>query len=233
MLKAAATGFMRIFEETARKKKSFDVALSGGVTAKEFFSFLVSEIRGHKNLDQIRFFFSDERVVPLESEESNAGNALRNLLDPLSIARRQFFPMYDAKNSSQVCALLYEKLLAKNLAVDKAGLPCFDLLYLGIGLDGHIASLFPNSPLVDAATNHQGYVSVANMPGVLYERITLMPKVINAAKHIHVMAFGAKKAPVIKSILIGPYTPNLFPAQLVLRQTLSQVVLFLGDMGEL
>jgi 6-phosphogluconolactonase len=233
MFSAAANSFMQIFECTLHYKEYFDVALSGGSTAKEFFCVLVKRIHGHKNLGQIRFFFSDERVVRLESEDSNAGNALRLLFNPLSISCRQFFPMYDEKNSAQVCALIYENLLRKHLHINSQGLPRFDLLYLGIGIDGHIASLFPHSPLVDMITSHRSYVNVAYTQGVAHERITLMPIVINAAKHLHAMAMGSEKVPVIQNILNGPYVPSLLPAQLVLKQAASQVVLFLAEMGEL
>ncbi len=172
-------------------------------------------------------------MVPLNSEESNAGNALRLLLSPLNINSEQFFPMYDGKNGEETSALLYESLLCKLLDVNSQGLPCFDLLYLGIGIDGHIASLFPHSPLIDMAINHQNYVSTAHAQGVVQERITLMPKIINAAKHVHVLAMGREKASVVEDVLNGPYAPSRLPAQLVLRAMVSDVSLFLAGMGEL
>jgi 6-phosphogluconolactonase/glucosamine-6-phosphate isomerase/deaminase len=98
MFEQAAQDFHTLFDGVMAKKQYFDVALSGGATAKAFFGFLINQIMSHKHLARLRFFFSDERVVDLESYDSNAGNAFRLLIEPLAINNDQFFPMYDGKN---------------------------------------------------------------------------------------------------------------------------------------
>lgn len=213
----AAHDFLAELERVAEVKPYFDVALSGGETAKEFFSFLVPIAMYHPLLKRIRFFFGDERALPLDSKNSNAGNAWRLLLEPLGIDKSQFFPMFDEKLDAQTCAENYQKLLLNSLA-QKQGVFCFDLLYLGLGLDGHIASLFPQSPLL----NKDALVTATTEPGIEYERITLMPKAIKAAKKICLLATGAKKIALIDEIRA---LKGLYPAELIFEPELSVQVL--------
>src|SRR5580704_6920827 len=124
MMQIAAHDFLAELEQVLEKKPFFDVALSGGQTAKDFFNYLVPIAMYHQLLKKIRFFFSDERAVPLDSPESNAGNAWRLLLEPLGIDKSQFFPMYDPNFSGNQNAENYQKLLEENLTLKK-NIPCF------------------------------------------------------------------------------------------------------------
>lgn len=228
----AASDFLRLLDVTLEHKPHFDVALSGGSTAKEFFRILAHTASGHRNIERIRFFFSDERVVPLANVDSNAGSALRLLLEPLSIDVSNFFPMYDGTRSAELSASSYENLLRNSLANDNSGLPVFDLIYLGLGQDGHTASLFPHSHLIRNIDNDKRLVVVTSEPHIAYERITLMPRLINNSKNICIMATGESKAKVVDNIINGPLMPESLPAQLVLRNVSGQVTLMTAKMGD-
>jgi 6-phosphogluconolactonase len=220
MLHIAAHDFLAELEAVCEKKPFFDVALSGGSTAKEFFQSLVPIAKDHPKLKNIRFFFSDERAVPLESPHSNAGNAWQ-LLKPLGIKREQFFPMYE-QGKALDAAKKYQELLLNKLDLLN-GVPSFDLLYLGLGLDGHIASLFPNSPLLKGAKE---LVCETSEPGIEFERITLMPKMLHAAKKVCLLAIGEKKMALIDQMMAEG--SNELPAQLILRKPKNLVTVLLA-----
>jgi 6-phosphogluconolactonase len=207
----AAKDFLHRAQETLAHKEFFDVALAGGTTAQGFFNVLAREACKISYLNKIRFFFSDERAVALSSPESNAGNAWAKLLLPLGVSANNFFPMFDNSCSVVEAAHNYEQML-KSLNIYN-----FDIIYLGLGLDGHTASLFPQSDLVMQRDYQAGLVAATAENFAGFRRITFMPALINAAKNICVMSTGVNKIPVIERILFGPLVPQELPAQLVLR----------------
>ena len=227
LFERAARDFLLFFDETLAKKQFFNIALSGGTTAKSFFGFLINELVNHAHLSRIRFFFSDERVVDSESPDSNAGNAKRLLLSPLGIDDNQILPMYDGKSHPEACAKEYENLIKTMVPADLNGVPVLDLIYLGIGQDGHTASLFPHNDLLKDA--HR-LVRSTKETGFPYDRITMMPRLINAATHIYVLAYGPGKAQVLNDIVNGPELPHALPAQLIIRNSASNVVLLTADL---
>lgn len=105
----------------------------------------------------------------------------------------------------------------------------FDLLYLGIGQDGHTASLFPHSTLVTNSDSDPRLVAASSEEQAGFRRITFMPKLIKAAKNICVMTIGQAKLPVISDIIDGPLDPEKLPAQLVLRSVHNQVNLLMAE----
>lgn len=213
----AADNFISLACQTLVHKSYFDVALSGGTTAQGLFKALSHKAQALSFMHQVRFFVSDERMVDLSSLESNAGNLWRGLLLPLGLKRENFFPPYDASDHSlEHCAAAYESLLKNLLDLSSEQVPIFDLLYLGIGQDGHTASLFPGSPLVNNIEFNELLVA-ASEEQARTRRITFMPKLINAARNICVMAVGEAKAQVISDIMLGPLMPQKLPAQFVLR----------------
>lgn len=225
----AATNFLRMLDETVQRKDFFDVALSGGTTAKDFFHSLALLGARHVNLSKIRFFFSDERVAPLKSADSNAGQAWSLLLEPLGISESQFFPMYDEKNSADTCARNYEVLLSTLLVKDYDDTPVFDALYLGIGLDGHTASLFPHSAVLSKDLANRVTCAVHEQ-SLAHERITLMPKTIAAARHVCILATGAPKGKLIETLVHGAFEPDTYPVQLVMREPKNEVLLMATDL---
>lgn len=228
LFERAARDFLSRFDETLTKKPFFDVALLGGTTANAFFTFLINQLIGHANLSRVRFFFSDERVVEIDSTDSNAGNAKRLLLSPLGIDDTQIFPMYDGKCHPEACAKDYENLVKTLVPIDAQDVPIFDLIYLGIGQDGHTASLFPHNEILEDA--HR-LVRATKESGFPYDRITMMPRLIIAATQIYVLAYGPQKAAVINEIVNGPLLPHSLPAQLILRNEASNAILLTADLA--
>lgn len=195
-------------------KDYFDVALSGGSTAQNYFAILSKRLQGQIFLNRLRFFVSDERVVDFSSKDSNAGNAWLKLLKPLGLAKSQLFALHDQSYPPAQGALEYEKLLKELLHKE---VPVFDIIYLGVGLDGHTASIFPYSTMVKNIDADPRLVAAPEEEVAGYKRLSFMPRLINAAAHICIMAPGASKAQIINDIMTGPLDPIKLPAQLIMR----------------
>lgn len=211
----AALQFFKLGNQALNNKSFFDVALSGGSTAQQFFPYL---LKGDESiLRKTRWFFSDERVVSLDSPHSNAGQAWRILLKPLSISREYFFPPYPKEESAKEAAQSYEGLL-KTLLPAQQGVPVFDLIYLGLGLDAHTASLFPESSLVRNSDAEKALIASHRDEKLEHERITMMPKMILAAKEICLMTTGKEKAKLTEEVLNAPFQPEQMPIQLIIKK---------------
>lgn len=169
------------------------VAVSGGATYRAMFK-VWRETLGSRRAN---IFPVDERVVPFESPDSNWGAATRLLLDPLDwpTSRRCFI-----RSMSALAAEEYENLLR---SVFRSAMPRFDLVFLGVGHDGHTASLFPGSKALD---DLDSWVLSTECPGPLKERITLGLGPICGARHVIVIATGNDKRPVVEQMLKGDET---------------------------
>ena len=214
---AAAQDFSIKVRQSLAKKDYFDVALLGGSSALGLFKAINQLTIPNKH--KIRFFFSDERAVAITDDKSNAKTALSNL----NFDKNQFFCMYDENLGLELSVKAYEDLLKNNLLKDKSGVPVFDLIYLGIGTDGHTASLFPNSDLLDNKTD---LVASFAHKDILCERITLCPKIICAAKSIAFIAYGEDKKNILNNT-INNYSESFnYPAKRIIDKALNSVVLF-------
>ncbi len=196
-------------------KAFFDVALSGGSTAQNFFPYLLAG--DHTLLNKTRWFFSDERAVNLTSEHSNAGLAWRLLLDPIKLHRTQFFPIFDGAHVAPEGAVHYEALLKTHLPLNNQEVPVFDLVYLGMGQDGHTASLFPGSDLIKNIELNPALVCATKETKLEHERITMMPRLILAAKEICLLTTGKEKNSLMEKILEDNYRPEQWPVQLIIK----------------
>lgn len=191
----------------------FFVALSGGSVMKIICTKLVAE-PGRTDVDWSGWhvFWADERCVPLSSPESNYGVANRLLFRHVDIPRHQIYSLDDTLGAVEA-AEAYESILTRVFQPGAGRLPRFDLILLGIGEDGHTASLFPGSPLL--RETRRWVVPVFNAPKPPSERLTLTLPVINNARHVIFVAAGAGK----KSILSEVFRPSLhqprLPAELV------------------
>lgn len=213
----ASANFIEIGQNALAERGRFDVAFSGGSTAQEFFKTLSLDDRARDLIEGGTFFVSDDRAVDLNRNESNAGNAWRLLLKPLGAKASSFFAPYDGTTSAQEAAFAYEQTLKKHLVQNKEKVPVFDLIYLGIGEDGHTASLFPYSPLVCDTAKEAHLVQATDEAINGFLRITFMARLILSARHICIMAPGANKALIIKDLLNGPVDKERWPAQIILR----------------
>lgn len=183
------------------------VALSGGSTPKAYYDWAVQNKALHqRTLDFTHWHVSDERCVPLESPESNFGNATRGLLDPLGIPATKRHPWPVHQNPDTAAA----EYAATMRAVDKA----YDLCVLGLGDDSHTASLWPECPLI--GSGERRHFAATEWPGRGH-RLTITESGLAACRKIVVLAFGANKAKALKAVVEGGSNAKKYPAQ-VLRQ---------------
>ena len=220
---AAAEVFLRLTKQAAAEGRRFSVALSGGSTPKMLYELLASEthiFRTDVPWDNVDFFFGDERWVPHDHPDSNYKLAADFLFRPLGISEVNVYPIRTEDVDPDESAREYETTLRVVLDVRHDGeVPQLDLVFLGMGEDGHTASLFPGTPVVH---ENERLVAPVYVPKLSAFRVTLTPVTLNAAVHVLFMVTGAAKAPALREVLEGPYDPDRYPAQ-VLRNSLGQV----------
>jgi len=214
----AAERFCGLAQSAADSGDIFRVALSGGSTPKLLYRLLASdEYRDKVPWDIIQFFFGDERWIPLSHSDSNYKLANDELFTKVGVGPENIFPMPTEDLSPVQAAQLYEATLRR--AFDEEGLPLFDLIFLGMGDDGHTASLFPHTDVL-----HEGKKLVASpyVEKLESHRITLTPPILLAADRVLFMVAGESKAPALREVLQGEYNFEQYPSQL-LRNAMGQV----------
>jgi len=194
--KAVADLILAKAKEKSKLSMPFNLALSGGSTPKLLFSILSSNYSDLIPWHLVRLFWVDERCVPPTHEESNFGMTFENLLTNVPIPDVNIFRMM-GENQPQKEAIRYQEIIENQLPL-KNGMPQFDLILLGLGDDGHTASIFPdNLSLLD--TQHK--VAVSKHPQSSQHRITLTGNVINAANEVIFLVTGTSKSEVLKLII--------------------------------
>jgi 6-phosphogluconolactonase len=199
------------FIETARKAISergvFTVALSGGSTPKAIYELLAaSESSAQIDWSKVKLFWSDERCVPPDSPESNYLMAMKAGFSLLPLPPANIFRM-PAEHEVEKGAKKYEKLILEHVPSAR-----FDLMMLGMGEDGHTASLFPKTH----GLHSMGQLVTANyVPQKQEWRMTLTFNCINAASHIAVYVIGKGKGAMMKQVFTAPYDPTELPVQQV------------------
>jgi 6-phosphogluconolactonase len=169
------------------------VALSGGSTPQGVYQLMAGEYRGRFAWEKTDFFLGDERFVPQTSRGSNAKMIADSGL-PLS----RFYPVNTDAPDAKTAAALYEKDLLKQFGLKAGEIPRFDLILLGLGEDGHTASLFPGSPVLQEKRRLVMPVEKGDRPE---ERITFTFPVLNAARTVVFLVSGRSKAAILKKIL--------------------------------
>lgn len=189
-----ATQILRVL----KSKERCTVALSGGSTPALLYErLLCPDLAETVPWTKVDFFVSDERCVDHESNESNYGNAQRRLFEPLNLSRGNLHPTENQGQDPEKSAQEYETLI-KKLLPERNGVPCFDLIFLGMGPDGHTASLFPDSP----ALLEESKLVVSNFVEKLdSKRITFTFKLINNAERVIFLVAGKDKAEALKGVL--------------------------------
>lgn len=199
-----------LMNEVNSAKHLFNFVLSGGSTPKNIFNFLAINYQTKINWNRINFFWGDERCVPPDNDESNYKLAFDNLLSKVNIPVENVHRIF-GEAIPEVEADRYSELIKKNVPLEN-GIPIFDMIMLGLGVDGHIASIFPDQlNLINANT----ICAVAIHPSSNQKRITLTGKVINSSKNIVSVVTGEKKSKVVYDILGNKYNSNEYPASMI------------------
>lgn len=206
---SAAELFVRKSQEAVEKNGRFVVCLTGGSSPDKMYQLLsrppfVNEVPWGKT----HVFWGDERPVPLDHPDSNAGMALNALLQHVPVPEENIHPIF-GNLRPDIAALQYEELLQEFF---QGHSPKFDLILLGMGADGHTASLFPHVSFPHKSMTWVKEVWVEKMDTY---RISLMPQLINQAACIAFIAFGEKKAEALHEVLEGEENPETYPAQLI------------------
>ncbi|HWX55020.1 MAG TPA: 6-phosphogluconolactonase [Verrucomicrobiae bacterium] len=221
---AAAEEFCRCAEAAIAERGRFTVALSGGSTPRSVYSLLAEWNKsGFRKIawNKIFIFFGDERHVPPDHPESNYRMANESLLSHVPIPSRNVFRVH-AELDANVAAQQYEDQLRKFFDLKPDEWPRFDLIMLGLGDDGHTASLFPGS----LALNEDRRLVVANwVEKFQQDRITFTYPVLNHAAQVMFLASGQGKAQILREVL--HIKSDVFPAQRVRPK--NGVLLWLVD----
>jgi 6-phosphogluconolactonase len=210
--RAAARLFVDYAWQSISRYGQFMVALSGGNTPRALYQLLASaEFKGQVDWAKVHVFWSDERTVPPEHPDSNYGMARRELLLRVPIPATNVHRMEAEKANLGRAAHDYEEVLRKYLELDDRGFPRFHLILLGMGADGHTASLFPG-PRVTRQTSR--WVSTPMVVKLNARRMTLTLPVLDAALRVVFLVVGAEKAQTLRAVLEGKADPP-YPAQMV------------------
>jgi 6-phosphogluconolactonase len=206
---ATADYFVKLYNEAIEAKGKFTVAFSGGSTPATMFKVLASTEYADKiNWKKVYIFWGDERCVPLDSEENNAFNAKNILLNKVPIPSKNIF-IIPVNETPVNAAIYYEATIKISFKTDK---PIFDLVLLGMGDDGHTASLFPYTTILQEKNKLVKEVFLADKN---VWRISLTEPIINAANHKLFLVAGRAKATMLDIILHGEKNIEKYPAQMI------------------
>ncbi len=208
----AARAVARTATESIRHRGRFTLVLAGGSTPRKTYEIL-ADGEGENNVDWSRayLFFGDERHVPHDDERSNYRMAYDSLLSVAPIVSEQVLAVRTDLPSAAACADEYDERVAKFFGQPAGTIPIFDLVLLGLGDDGHTASLFPGAQ----ALRVDNRIVTWSPPGVLpppVDRITLTYPVLNAARQVMFLVSGTNKADALADILSGKADPDRRPA---------------------
>jgi 6-phosphogluconolactonase len=210
----AARHFAEMINEAVADRGSVRIAISGGSTPQAAFRLLADPgFAPGRTLpwDKLDLFWVDERSVPADHADSNYRMTREALLDHVQLRPSQIHRI-EGELDPEEAAARYESELRNCFRLEGAEIPRFDLIALGMGADGHTASLFPRTE----ALHELGRLVVANsVPQLNTTRITLTWPVINHASSVFFFIGGADKAAVLREVLMGPRDPERLPAQLI------------------
>lgn len=207
----AADRFAAIASESIEKRGQFTVALAGGSTPKALYQLLASDrYKNQIDWSSAFFFFGDERNVLPDDDESNFRTANDNLFAPLEIFPQNVFRWETELEDAAAIAKDYEAKIIDFFELGDGEFPKFDLILLGMGDDGHTASLFPFTD----ALNETKKIAVENKVEKLNtNRLTLTYPAINSAENVFFLIKGADKSETLKNVLEGDFEPLKFPSQ--------------------
>jgi 6-phosphogluconolactonase len=212
LFEVAAEEVVRAATEAVAQSGRFTIALSGGSTPKNLFNLLATNARTVFPWDRTYFFWSDERHVPPTDPESNYRMAEEIMLSKIPVNAGNVFRIGAENPDAAAAAEAYEQTLRKFFQLQPGQVPAFDLILLGMGPDGHTASLFPNT----AGLQEKTRLVIANWVDKLKaNRLTMTLPVLNSAREVAFWASGTDKAQVLRTVLEEDAPPEQYPAKLV------------------
>jgi 6-phosphogluconolactonase len=203
MIEAAADKFVELASEAIEEHGRFTVALSGGSTPEPLYATLAE--RDDIDWSRVRIYFSDERAVPPDNDQSNYRMARLSLLDDIDANVHRIQGELEPKEAAEA----YIEELKSGFEGD---VPQFDLVLLGMGEDGHIASLFPKTA---ALSEDEAWIIAHHVPQIDAWRITMTYPIINNARAVMFLVTGEEKADALYEALRGDPNPERYPAQAV------------------
>jgi 6-phosphogluconolactonase len=183
------------------------LAVSGGTTPKRMFADMAQASFDWTN---VHLFWVDERCVPPADSQSNYRLAKEHFIDPAHFPEANVHRIHGELQPSEA-AKLYIGELASFFQISDGAMPRFDIIHRGLGPDAHTASLFPGEPLID---DHKNLAAAVYVEKFNQWRVTLLPGVLEAARHTLILAAGADKAEPLRAVLHGPYDPKRYPSQI-------------------
>jgi 6-phosphogluconolactonase len=211
---SAAEFFASVVSAAVEARGVARVAISGGSTPKGMFALLADRSAPYfarVPWGRLHLFWVDERCVPPTDKDSNYRMTKETMLEHVPLSVAQIYRM-EGELDPEVAASRYEAAIRKAFRLEGAQTPAFDLVLLGLGEDGHTASLFPHTE----ALSEMGRIVVANhVPQKKTWRITLTWPVINRGREVAFLIEGAAKAQAVRNVYCGAYDPEAKPAQLV------------------
>jgi len=205
----AAEATVRTINESVQTNGSFSLVLSGGNTPRTLYSLLSSQFRDQIPWTRAHVFWGDERYVPLDDLRSNYRMARETLLDAVPCPIANVHPMPTELPDPEAAAQEYEKTLRRYFSTDW---PRFDLVLLGLGEEGHTASLFPGSPALEERRRSVVAVKAPVEPPL---RLTLTLPVLTHAANIYFLVTGSNKAQALHHVLTETPDPKNYPAAVV------------------
>jgi 6-phosphogluconolactonase len=202
----AAEAAVTTINGAVRSHGRCSLVLSGGSTPRTLYGLLASAFRDHIPWTSVHMFFGDERYVSPDDPDSNYRMAKDTLLDHVPCPAANIHPMPTHFQSPDAAARDYERTLRSYFGGDW---PNFDLILLGLGEEGHTASLFPGSPALGERTR---WVVAVKAPAEPPTRLTLTLPALTRAANIYVLVAGSKKAGALQHVLTGIPDPNAYPA---------------------
>ena len=212
--RTAAEEILRLVDRAGSSAKPITVALSGGTTPRRLHVLMAGDpaVRTRLPWDDMHFFWGDERHVPPDHPQSNYRMARETLLSLAPIPAKNIHRMPSEEPDAVQAAEKYEQQLKAFFELESGQMPRFDCILLGMGNDGHTASLFPETEVLFETKR---MVAACWVEKLKAHRITLTVPVLNRADLIVFLVSGAKKAKALKAVLQGDYQPEQFPAQLI------------------
>ncbi len=207
--KAGADLFVSAAQEALAARGSFNVALAGGSTPLGMYQLLAQEpYRSQVDWSKVSFYWGDERCVPPDHSDSNYGAAAQAIIEPLGIPEKNVHRMrgeIDPERAAEEYSLEVQQAVPGQP-------PRFDLILLGMGDDGHTASLFPGTHALDVSDR---IVTANYVPKLDSHRLTFTARLINAARLVVFLVTGEGKAEALQAVLEGERDPHTYPSQLV------------------